>query len=100
MARPNWDWQWRRQSPRLAGIFASDFGWRRVVDGLAALARGGADWVARVWDKGIWDGLIESSAGASRILAQGGQSLATGGINDYLWWMAVGTAVLLAAVLK
>lgn len=100
MARPNWDWQWRRQSPRLAGVFASDFGWRRVVDAIAALARGGADWIARVWDKGFWDGLIESSAGASRVLAQGGQSLASGVLNDYLWWMAVGTSILLAAALR
>lgn len=97
---PGWDWDWRRRFPGLEGLFQSDFGWKTVV-GLAAEAfAGAARRFGLRWDEGIWDGAVERTADVARSASEAGGMLATGSVNDYLWWMLAGTAALLAAVLR
>jgi NADH-quinone oxidoreductase subunit L len=100
MAKPNFDWEWRKTSPDLLAVFESDFGWKTLVASLVALVRGGADGVGLSWDKGIWDGIIESTADFARGAADAASALATGSLNDYLWWMVAGTSALIWTVLR
>ncbi|MFI5346097.1 MAG: NADH-quinone oxidoreductase subunit L [Elusimicrobiota bacterium] len=100
MVDAGWDWRWRRNSPALEAVFESDFGWKivvaRFVDGVAAFAR----FVGRVLDKKWWDGLIEGSADASRGVSASLAGYASGRLNDYLWWMAAGAALLIGRALR
>ena len=100
MIRPEWDWAWRRACPGLESAIASDFGWRKVVGGIVAGVSGAAGWIGRAWDKGIVDAAIEGSAGISARAGSALQSLATGSVNDYLWWMVTGAAMLFAAAIR
>ncbi|UPT75243.1 MAG: NADH-quinone oxidoreductase subunit L [Elusimicrobiota bacterium] len=98
MSDPGFDWRWR--GGRLERAFESDFGWKIVVGRLVA----GVSWCARfsgrVLDKAWWDGLIEGSADAAR--GAGGllASTARGRVNDYLWWLVAGSAILMGRVLR
>ncbi|MBI5624797.1 MAG: NADH-quinone oxidoreductase subunit L [Elusimicrobia bacterium] len=98
MARPSFDWTWRRRLPWLQALVASDFGWRKVVALVASACWGLAEWIGGFLDHRTWDGLIEGSVPASVALG-GTLSLKSGRLGDYLWWILTGTAVLLAAVL-
>jgi NADH-quinone oxidoreductase subunit L len=100
MAMPSWDWAWRKTSPGLVAAFESDFGWKTVVGLVAGLVNGIASLLGKGWDKGIWDGIIESTADFARGAADAASSLATGSLNDYLWWMLAGTGALLWTVLR
>jgi NADH-quinone oxidoreductase subunit L len=98
MSDPGFDWRWRGGAAE--AMFESDFGWKTVVDrGTRAVS-----WLARlagrVVDKACLDGLIEGAGGAARAAGAAIASSAQGRINDYLWWMAIGTAVLLGRVLR
>ena len=95
MALPEWDWTWRAKAPWLERVIDSDFGWKPLMALMARLVRGFADLLGRVWDKGVWDGLLEGTAGAARALGSAGSAAVTGSLNDYLWWMLAGTAALL-----
>ena len=53
-----------------------------------------------VQDKAWWDGVLESSQDAARVAGNALASSAQGRVNDYLWWMLAGTAVLLGRVLR
>jgi len=97
MMDASWDWRWRASSPRLSNVFESDFGWKIVVDRLVAGVAGFARFVGQVFDKAWWDGAIEgagtAAGGAGGILS----GFSRGRLNDALWWMTAGTALLLAA---
>ena len=100
MVDASWDWRWRRNSPRLEAFIDSDFGWKTLValiaDGASAFAR----FCGRVLDKRWWDGAIEGSAGAAHGASEALAGYSVGRLNDYLWWMAAGAALLLGAVLR
>jgi hypothetical protein len=100
MVDAGWDWRWRRNHPWIEAAFESDFGWKILVMWLAGRVAAAARFCGRVLDKRWWDGAIEGSAygasGASEILA----SYSVGRLNDYLWWMAAGAALLLGTVLR
>jgi NADH-quinone oxidoreductase subunit L len=98
--RPDWDWEWRASSPRWASFLAADLGWRWAVDGLASCFTAFSNWFADALDHDAWDGLIESTPNLAVELGQLGRRLASGRINDYLWWLVTGSALLLLAVLK
>ncbi|MFA6317581.1 MAG: NADH-quinone oxidoreductase subunit L [Elusimicrobiota bacterium] len=98
LARPSFDWDWRRRHPGLQALVASDFGWRKVVALAASACWGLAEWVGGSLDRRRWDGFIEWTAPASLSLG-GCISLKGGRLNDYLWWILSGTAVLMAAAL-
>ncbi|MEQ1918412.1 MAG: hypothetical protein ABL955_04375, partial [Elusimicrobiota bacterium] len=66
---------------------------------VAAVSRG-ADFVGRVLDKAGLDGLIEGTQGLTRAAGAAIARSAQGRINDYLWWMLAGTALLLGRVLR
>ncbi|MBI3554375.1 MAG: NADH-quinone oxidoreductase subunit L [Elusimicrobia bacterium] len=100
MGLPSWDWQWRSRMPELEAAFESDLGWKTVVALLAHGVRIGADAVGGLWDKGIWDGIVESTADFASGAADLACALATGSLNDYLWWMLAGTSVLLWTVVR
>ncbi len=100
MLAPDFDWEWRESSPRLAGAFESDLGWKSVIGLFVYLVRGFAQNLGRRFDKDVWDGVIESTDDAAEALGEAGSAVATGNLNDYLWWMLAGTAALLAAVLR
>ncbi|MFI5348453.1 MAG: NADH-quinone oxidoreductase subunit L [Elusimicrobiota bacterium] len=99
MVDASWDWRWRRNSPSLEAAFESDFGWKILVGWISDSVVGGARFCGRVLDKKWWDGVIEGSAGAalgaSEMLAGG----SLGRLNDYLWWMVAGAALLLGKVM-
>lgn len=100
MKDPGFDWRWRRETPWADRLYASDFGWKHVCDGIVAGVAAFGGFVGRVLDKRWWDGLLEGSASAVRSTGNGIARLAEGRINDYLWWMLAGTAVLLGRALR
>lgn len=98
MSDPGFDWRWRGGFAE--AMFESDFGYKIFVDWLVR----GVSWIARftgrVLDKAWWDGLIESTNDIVRGAAAALASSAQGRVNDYLWWMVAGTALLLGKVLR
>ncbi|MEK7381814.1 MAG: NADH-quinone oxidoreductase subunit L, partial [Elusimicrobiota bacterium] len=98
MVDAGWDWRWR--GGRAEHVFESDFGWKLVVDavvsGVVLLGR----FVGRVLDKSWWDGLIEGAAASTRELSDRLSFLSAGRLNDSLWWMAAGAALLLGRSLR
>jgi NADH-quinone oxidoreductase subunit L len=99
MVDASWDWRWRKNSPSLEAVFESDFGYKilvgRLADGTVAAAR----FCGRVLDKKWWDGVIEGSAGAARGASEALAGCSLGRLNDYLWWMVAGAALLLGKVM-
>jgi len=97
MLDPGWDWSWRKKSPFVAAAFESDFGWKNVVRLVVNGVRGFAVFTGRVFDKAWWDGVVEGSGTAAR--GAGGllSDASRGRLNESLWWMAAGAALLLAA---
>ncbi len=96
MVDAGWDWRWRKSSPALERVFDSDFGWKTLVDWFARGVSSLADFVGRVLDKKWWDGAIE---GSGRVVQAAGSlfsDAARGRLNEALWWMAAGAALLLA----
>jgi NADH-quinone oxidoreductase subunit L len=97
MLDAGWDWRWRARSPLLAAAFESDFGWKTVVGWIVDGVRGFAGFTGRVLDKSWWDGAVEGSGraanGAGGLLSDASR----GRLNEALWWMAAGAALLLAA---
>jgi NADH-quinone oxidoreductase subunit L len=100
LGKPEFDWTWREDHPSLARAFDDDFGWKTVVGWLGRGVKGFAGGIGRVLDKKIWDGILEGTAGAARGLGAAGSDLATGLINDYVWWMLMGAAALLYSALR
>ena len=98
MVFPGWDWRWR--GGRVEALIESDFGWKIVVGWFAAAARSSAHVIGVLFDHKLWDGFLES---LPRALGTGADAIARaaqGRLNDYLWWMAAGTALLLGRVLR
>ena len=94
-AAPEWDWRWKEARPGLAAWIDGDFGWQAFVQAAfvrptAALAK----LTAESFDRDGLDASVEGLAGAVVELAEGGSRLASGLVNDYLWWMLAGTALL------
>ena len=100
MTDPGFDWRWRRDRPWLERVFESDFGWKPLVDGGVRAVASVAGFTGRVLDKRWWDGAIEGSAGAARRAADALAAWSQGRLNDYLWWMAAGAALLLGKALR
>ncbi|MBI4375029.1 MAG: NADH-quinone oxidoreductase subunit L [Elusimicrobia bacterium] len=98
--RPQWDWDWRRRFPRVERLLESDFGWKPTVAAFSALVVEAAGMFSRGWDTRLWDGLVESTADWAKRGGERAASLATGQLNDYLWWMLAGTTGLLYLVLR
>ena len=101
MSNPSWDWNWRKRRPALERVFDADFGWRAVVGFFARLAVSAAGLINRRFDEGFLDvGIIEGSASAVLATSEAAGGFATGLLNDYIWWMAVGAAALLFVMLR
>jgi NADH-quinone oxidoreductase subunit L len=98
MSDPGWDWRWR--GGRAEAAFDADFGWKSAVAlavrAVSALARV----TGRAVDKTAWDGLIESTAGLARAAGGALAETARGRVNDYLWWMVAGAALVLGRALR
>ena len=98
MSDPGFDWRWRGGAAE--AVFESDFGWKILVDGIASAVARCAGFVGRVLDKGGVDGIVEGTSGLARAAGAAIARSAQGRINDYLWWMLAGTALLLGRVLR
>ena len=98
MVDAGWDWRWRRESPALEALFESDFHWKTFVGWLAGRVAALARFCGRVLDKRWWDGAIEGGACAARGLSETLAGYSVGRLNDYLWWMVAGAALLLGKV--
>jgi NADH-quinone oxidoreductase subunit L len=99
MIDAGWDWRWRRNAPWLEAVFESDFGWKILVVWITDGVRLTARFCGRVLDKNWWDGIIEGSATAARGVSDSLADYSSGRLNDYLWWMAAGAALLLGRAL-
>ncbi|MBI5630833.1 MAG: NADH-quinone oxidoreductase subunit L [Elusimicrobia bacterium] len=99
LGRPEWDWEWRRRWPGLERLLNCDFGWKHAAGLVARAAERLSELLGRLWDRALWDGLIESSGSFSQMAGEAGGLLATGLLNDYLWWMLAGVGALLTTVL-
>lgn len=95
MVDAGWDWRWRRNSPALEAVFESDFYWKTFVGWLADSVVSVARFCGRVLDKKWWDGLIEGTAFGARGASEALAGWSAGRLNDYLWWMVAGAALLL-----
>jgi NADH-quinone oxidoreductase subunit L len=100
LGAPEWEWEWRARHPALERVFDSDFGWKSVIGLLGYGFRGFANGVGRVFDKKIWDRILEGSADVAAGLGAAGAELAGGLVNDYLWWMLMGAAALLFSAFR
>ena len=98
MSDPGFDWRWRGGA--LEAAFESDFGWKTFVDGFASAVSRLAGFTGKVLDKGGVDGLVEGTSGFARAAGAGIARSAQGRVNDYLWWMLAGTALLLGRGLR
>jgi NADH-quinone oxidoreductase subunit L len=98
MSDPGFDWRWRGGFAE--AMFESDFGWKIVVGWGASAVSWVAGFTGNVLDKRWWDGLIEGTNGFTRAAGAAIARSAQGRVNDYLWWMGVGTAILLGRVLR
>lgn len=98
MSDPGFDWRWRGGAAE--AVFESDFGWKTVVDAFVRGVSRLAGFTGRVLDKGGVDGAVEGSAGFVRAAGAAIARSAQGRINDYLWWMLAGTALLVLRVLR
>ncbi|MBI4059796.1 MAG: NADH-quinone oxidoreductase subunit L [Elusimicrobia bacterium] len=98
MSDPGFDWRWRGGFVEAA--FESDFGWKTVVDLCASAVSRTAVYVGNSLDRRRLDGLVEGTAGCARAAGAAIARSAQGRVNDYLWWMAVGAALLLARALR
>ena len=95
LARPTFDWDWKARMPGLARRIDSEFGWQPfVLNRIVHPAMSFASFVGGTLDKRGIDAAVEGTAGSVRDLADSGAKLATGLLNDYLWWMLAGTAAL------
>ncbi len=59
-----------------------------------------ARFCGRVIDKKWWDGAIEGGASAARGASEALAGHALGRLNDSLWWMVAGAALLLGGALR
>ena len=100
MVDAGWDWRWRRSHPALEALFDSDFYWKTFVGWLSGRVVAFARFCGRVLDKRWWDGAIEGSAHVSGSVSEILAGYSAGRLNDYLWWMAAGAALLLSGVLR
>lgn len=100
MVDAGWDWRWRRRLPALEAAFDADLGWTVVVGRLASGVAAGARFAGRVLDKRWWDGAIEGAASGARGAAEALSGWSQGRLNDSLWWMAAGAALLLGRALR
>jgi NADH-quinone oxidoreductase subunit L len=98
MSDPGFDWRWRGGAAE--AVFESDFGWKTLVDAFVRGVSRAAGWVGRVVDKGGVDGLVEGTNGLVRAAGAAIARSTQGRVNDYLWWMLAGTALLLGRVLR
>jgi hypothetical protein len=100
MVDTGWDWRWRRNHPRVEAMFESDFGWKTLVAWLGEFVGAFARFCGRVLDKRWWDGAVEGSADAAHGASEALAGYSAGRLNDYLWWMAAGAALLLGGALR
>ncbi len=98
MSDPGFDWRWRGGPVEAA--FEADFGWKPLVAGCESAISRTAGFVGRTLDKGGVDGLVEGTNGLLRSAGAAIARSARGRVNDYLWWMLAGTALLLGRVLR
>lgn len=98
MSDPGFDWRWRGGAAE--AVFESDFGWKTLVDAFVSGVSRLAGFVGGVLDKGGVDGLVEGTAAFARAAGGAIARSVQGRINDYLWWMLAGTALLLGRVLR
>ncbi|HEX4046711.1 MAG TPA: NADH-quinone oxidoreductase subunit L [Elusimicrobiota bacterium] len=100
MLDASWDWRWRRASPAAEAVFDSDFGWKILVGWTADAVVAFARFCGRILDKSWWDGVIEGSAYFARGLSETLAGYSVGRLNDYLWWMLAGAALLLGKAMR
>ena len=98
MSDPGFDWRWRGGFAE--AMFESDFGWKILMGWCSSAVSWTARFTGRVVDKRGLDGLIEGTDGFARAAGAAVARTAQGRVNDYLWWMGVGTALLLGRVLR
>ena len=98
MSDPGFDWRWRGGAAE--AMFESDFGWKTLVDAFARGVSRVAGFTGRTLDQGGLDGLIEGTNGWARAAGDLIARSSQGRVNDYLWWMLAGTALLLGRVLR
>jgi len=94
---PAWDWRWRGGAAEEA--FDSDLGWKTFCDGVARAVSSVAGIAGRIVDKAWWDAGIEHQGDLARAAAGRFAATTQGRINDYLWWMLAGAALLLSSAL-
>jgi len=98
MSDPGFDWRWRGGFAE--AMFESDFGFKIMVDRSASAVAWVAGFTGRTLDKAGVDGVVEGTRGWARAAGAAIARTAQGRVNDYLWWLAVGSAVLLGRVLR
>ncbi|MDE2490972.1 MAG: NADH-quinone oxidoreductase subunit L [Elusimicrobia bacterium] len=100
MIDAGFDWRWRKAKPGTDAAFDADLGWKTLVAAFASGVAAFARVTGRVFDKGVWDGLIESGAEAFYDVSDGLATFAQGRLNDALWWMAAGALLILGMAIR
>ncbi len=100
MQWPSFDWVWRKNVPLVEKGFDADFGVKPMVAALTLLVEELSYLLGVLWDKKTWDGWIESMSAWAEDAAKSVSSLASGRLNDSLWWILLGGGVMLLRLLK
>jgi NADH-quinone oxidoreductase subunit L len=98
MSDPGFDWRWRGGFAE--ALLESDFGFKILVSWTSRAICRVSVYVGNLLDRQWFDGVVEGTSGAVRSVGAALASSARGRVNDYLWWMLAGTAVLLGRVLR
>ena len=100
MKWPSFDWDWRRNMPWIETMADADFGVKPMVAALTLLVEELSYLLGIFWDKKTWDGWIENTSLWAEDAAKTVSSLASGRLNDSLWWILLGGGVMLLRLLK
>ncbi len=100
MQWPSFDWDWRRNMPWIETMADADFGVKPMVAALTLLVEELSYLLGIFWDKKTWDGWIERTSLWAEDAAKTVSSLASGRLNDSLWWILLGGGVMLLRLLK
>lgn len=100
MARPSWDWKWRKSQPALESLFDKDLGWQPLTtQGLGGAMSRLGNFAGQTFDLRIWDRFVETFANAFLVFSERLSGASRGGLNQYLWWMVVGTSLFMLGLL-
>lgn len=100
MARPSWDWDWRKSNRSLESWMDKDLGWQPLISNrLAGAVAALGNFTGQTFDLRIWDKFAESFANSFVVFSEKISISSRGLLNQYIWWMALGVSLFMLGLL-